>query len=101
MLICAATFLCGLGEAILPSLQAVALSTISVSYNAALFTFLAAIDTVAKLIGAPLMAFLFSIRDVDGLSHGLCFLLSAVGLSKNPIKSLLCSTSRSAFLRYS
>ncbi|KAL9098393.1 MAG: hypothetical protein Q9163_005939 [Psora crenata] len=71
-----ATLLCGLGEGLSPSLQAVALSVVTASQYAVLFTSFAVIDTTAKLIGGPFMAFLFSIRDADGHSLGFCFLLS-------------------------
>lgn len=48
---CIATLLCGLGGGLSPSLQAVALSVITASQNAALFTSFAGIDTAAKLVG--------------------------------------------------
>lgn len=81
-----ATLFCGLGEGLSPGLQAVALSMITVSYNAALFTSFAVIDTLAKLVGGPFMALLFSIRDPDGHSLGFCFLFSAVSQSKALVK---------------
>ena len=73
-----ATFLCGSGEGLSPSVQALALNAITSLDNAALFAFLGVIDTLGKLIGGPVMAFLFSIRDAGGHSIGYCFSLSAV-----------------------
>ena len=73
-----ATFLCGSGEGLSPSVQALALDAITKVDNAALFAFLGVIDTLGKLIGGPVMAFLFSIRDAGGHSIGYCFALSAV-----------------------
>lgn len=79
----AATLLCRLGEGLSSSLQAVALSVITVSQNAVLSASVAVIDTVAKLIGGPFMAFLFSIGDADGHSLGFCYLLSVVSISRH------------------
>ena len=85
-----ASFLCGSGEGLSPSIQAVALSMITVSQNATLFTSFAVIDTLAKFIGGPTMAFLFSIRDQDGHTLGYCFVLSAVSPCKTNFKTITC-----------
>lgn len=75
----AGLFVDGLGEGFEPSLKGLATSLIESSYNARLLTLVAALEVVAKLIGGPVMARLFSIgRGEDHGSEGICFLASAV-----------------------
>ena len=74
-------FVFGLGEGFEPSLKGLATSLIESSYNARLLTFITVLEVIAKLIGGPLMARLFSIgRNEDHGSDGVCFLASAVML---------------------
>ena len=73
-------FVCGLGEGFEPSLKGLATSLNEKSSNAQLLTLVAVLEVVARLIGGPLMAWLFSIgrggQEVG--SDGLCFLASAI-----------------------
>lgn len=60
-------FVCGLSEGLEPALQGLATSLISDKYYARMFTTFAVLETVAKLIGGPLMARLFSLgRNENG-----------------------------------
>lgn len=60
-------FICGLSEGLEPALQGLATSLIPEKYYARMFTTFAVLETVAKLIGGPLMARLFSLgRNQDG-----------------------------------
>jgi hypothetical protein len=47
-----------------------------------LFTTISVIDTTAKLLGGPIMASAFALRNQSGQTYGLCFLLSAVSNQK-------------------
>ena len=75
-----ALFICGLGEGEEPALQGLATSLIEPAYHARLFTSVAVVEIVAKLVGGPIMGKLFSISrrndDVNG-SAGICFSASA------------------------
>lgn len=72
-------FGCGLGEGIEPALQGFVTSVIDASQNAQLFTTIAVMDTLAKIISGPMMAGLYAIgRDQQGKPNGLCFLVSSV-----------------------
>ena len=74
-------FVFGLGEGFEPSLKGLATYLIESSFNARLLTFITVLEVIAKLIGGPLMARLFSIgRNEDHGSDGVCFLASAVML---------------------
>lgn len=59
-------FVCGLSEGLEPALQGLATSLISGKYYARMFTTFAVLETVAKLIGGPLMARLFSLGRNEG-----------------------------------
>ncbi|THX10071.1 hypothetical protein D6D13_05584 [Aureobasidium pullulans] len=72
-----ALLLCGIGEGLEPSLEALASSLVKQASNADLFAIFSVIDTIAKIIGGPLMAAMLSIRNSDGVTMGACFLLSA------------------------
>lgn len=75
-----ALFICGLSEGLEPALQGLATSLIDGVYNARMFTTLAVVETIAKLIGGPLMARLFSIGRSPGGhgSSGINFLTSSI-----------------------
>ncbi|EJT80754.1 hypothetical protein GGTG_00748 [Gaeumannomyces tritici R3-111a-1] len=69
---------CGLGEALEPALQAFALASTDSSRNAQLFTTIAQCDTLAELVGGPLMAALLSIgRGKGHPSAGINFIASS------------------------
>lgn len=74
-----ALFICGLSEGEEPALQGLTTSLIDRAYHARLFTSLAVVEIVAKLIGGPVMGMFFSIgkRELHG-SLGICFSVSAV-----------------------
>ena len=59
-----------------PALQGLATSVIDHAYHARLFTSVAVVEILAKLIGGPLMSELFSIG--HGKSSGICFSVAAV-----------------------
>lgn len=74
-------FVCGLSEGLEPALQGLATSLISEKYYARMFTTFAVLETVAKLIGGPLMARLFSLgrnEDSHKGSKGRNYLTSCV-----------------------
>lgn len=72
-------FICGLSEGLEPGLQGLATSLIDSTYNARMFTTIAVIETVARLIGGPLMARLFSIGRSEGHgSKAINFLTSSI-----------------------
>ena len=74
-----ALFICGLSEGEEPALQGLATSLIDRTYHARLFTSVAVVEIVAKLIGGPMMGKLFSIAQKHGQgSGGICFSVSAV-----------------------
>lgn len=62
--------MCGLSEGLEPALQGLATSLISEKYYARMFTTFAVLETVAKLIGGPLMARLFSLGRNEGGHKG-------------------------------
>lgn len=75
-----ALFICGLSEGLEPALQGLGTSLIDSVYNARMFTTIAVVETIAKLIGGPLMARLFSIGRSEG-GHGsrrINFLTSSI-----------------------
>ncbi len=74
----AALLLCGGGEGLAPSLQAMASAAVTPDLNTDLFATISIIDTIAKLLGGPIMAATFSIRNEDGHTYGYCFMLSMV-----------------------
>ena len=59
-----------------PALQGLATSLIDHAYHARLFTSVAVVEILAKLIGGPMMGKLFSIGHAK--SSGICFSVSAV-----------------------
>lgn len=77
--------LCGLGEGLEPSLQALGSHFAGKAFTAGFFTFVTLIDTLAEFVGGPLTAALFAIRGSEGLSAGYCFLASAVRLPKHTL----------------
>jgi len=79
LLIILALFICGLSEGEEPALQGLTTSLIDRAYHARLFTSVAVLEILAKLIGGPMMGKLFSIGKRDGQgSKGICFSVSAV-----------------------
>ena len=74
-----ALFICGLSEGEEPALQGLATSLIDREYHARLFTSVAVVEILAKLIGGPMMGRLFSIGHAK--SSGVCFSVSAVSRS--------------------
>ena len=62
-----------------PALQGLATSLIDRAYHARLFTSVAVVEILAKLVGGPMMGKLFSIGHAK--SSGICFSVSAVSLS--------------------
>lgn len=74
-----ALFICGLSEGEEPALQGLTTSLIDRTYHARLFTSVAVVEIVAKLVGGPMMGKLFSIVQEYGQgSLGICFSVSAV-----------------------
>ena len=59
-----------------PALQGLATSLIDHAYHARLFTSVAVVEILAKLVGGPMMGRLFSIGHAK--SSGVCFSVSAV-----------------------
>ena len=59
-----------------PALQGLATSLIDHAYHARLFTSVAVVEILAKLIGGPMMGKLFSIGHAK--SSGICFSVAAV-----------------------
>lgn len=59
-----------------PALQGLATSLIDHAYHARLFTSVAVVEILAKLVGGPVMGKLFSIG--HGKSSGICFSVAAV-----------------------
>ena len=62
-----------------PALQGLATSLIDHAYHARLFTSVAVVEILAKLIGGPMMGELFAIG--HGKSSGICFSVAAVSQS--------------------
>lgn len=71
--------MCGLSEGEEPALQGLTTSLIDRIYHARLFTSVAVVEIVAKLVGGPMMGKLFSIGKNGGGqgSKGICFSVSA------------------------
>ena len=65
-----------MSEGLEPALQGLATSLIDRAYHARLFTSLAVVEILAKLVGGPMMGRLFSIGHAR--SSGVCFSVSAV-----------------------
>lgn len=65
-----------MGEGEEPALQGLATSFIDGAYHARLFTSVAVVEILAKLIGGPVMGKLFSIGHAK--SSGICFSVAAV-----------------------
>ena len=85
-----ALFICGLSEGEEPALQGLATSLIDRSYHARLFTSVAVVEIVAKLVGGPMMGKLFSIGRSHGRgSKGLCFSVSTVSQQRHPSMNIL------------
>ena len=63
-----------------PALQGLATSLIDHAYHARLFTSVAVVEILAKLIGGPVMGKLFSIGHAR--SSGICFSVAAVSQSR-------------------
>jgi len=65
----------GSGEGLEPSFQALASATVVSYMHLKLF---ATLSVLAKLLGRPIMAAAFTIRDDNGQTYRFCLLLSAV-----------------------
>lgn len=74
-----ALFICGMSEGEEPALQGLATSLIDHVYHARLFTSVAVVEILAKLVGGPMMGRLFSIGHAK--SSGICFSVAAVSRS--------------------
>ncbi len=84
----AALFICGLSEGEEPALQGLTTSLIDRSYHARLFTSVAVVEIIAKLVGGPMMGKLFSISQRHGPgSSGTCFSVSAVSSLAQSVKA--------------
>lgn len=70
-----------MSEGLEPALQGLATSLIDRAYHARLFTSLAVVEILAKLVGGPMMGRLFSIGHAR--SSGVCFSVSAVSRGVN------------------
>ena len=64
-----------------PALQGLATSLIDREYHARLFTSVAVVDILAKLVGGPMMGKLFSIGHAK--SSGICFSVAAVSQTRH------------------
>lgn len=74
-----AVVLCGLGEGLEPALQGYSCSLIDKTENSQLFTAVASMETLARIVAASTMGKLYSVkRDRSGKPTGLPFLVSAV-----------------------
>lgn len=74
-----ALFVCGLSEGLQPSYRGLATSFVKQEYNARLFTTVAVLETMGKLVGGPLQSRLFSVgRDDRHGSLGINFLASSI-----------------------
>lgn len=94
---CIAEFGVGLGESLEPALQGLVTIYVDRSQNAQLFTLIAVCETIADLVGGPLMAALLSIgRSSSHPSKGLCFLFTAVGFRVSPAVLFLNRTDYNA-----
>lgn len=73
-----AVVLCGLGEGLEPALQGYSCSLIDKTENSQLFTAVASMETLARIVAASTMGKLYSVkRDRSGKPTGLPFLVSA------------------------
>ncbi|KAL8999223.1 MAG: hypothetical protein Q9169_001888 [Polycauliona sp. 2 TL-2023] len=74
-----ALFICGLSEAIQPANQGLATSFVTKEMNARLFTTVAVVETVGKLVGGPVQSALFKLGRREGRvgSFGVNFLASS------------------------
>lgn len=71
----------GFGEGLESGLQSLGSYIVREANFATFFSFVSMLDVSAELLGGPIMAAAYSIRGVDKLSLGYCFLLSAVCIS--------------------
>jgi hypothetical protein len=74
-----AVFSSGLGEGLEPTLQGVAAFLVDESHTARMFTIIASLESAGRLVGGPLMTWLF-FADYDGANKlfGFCFMGSSV-----------------------
>ena len=83
-----ANLICGLGSGLEPATQGLASSLIDPAYNARMFTTVAVLDTLAKLLGGPLAAALYSIRpSLEEPSSGFNFLGTSVSFHTERVGS--------------
>ncbi|KAK0645420.1 major facilitator superfamily domain-containing protein [Cercophora newfieldiana] len=77
-LFAAALFFCGVGEGAEPALQGLTAALVTPPYYATLFTTLTFLESLGRLLGGPLMAYILRIgRDESGRPTGLVFLVAA------------------------
>jgi hypothetical protein len=68
----------GFAEGLEPSLQALGAYMVGASFNANFFAFVSVLDLVGEILGGPVMASAYRVRDTSGAPAGYAFLLSAV-----------------------
>lgn len=74
-------FMWGLGEGIEPPLQGLCVYLVPVEYTARMFTTIARLELLGKVVGSPLMGSLVIVSwKGQVMAEGLCFLLSSVGV---------------------
>jgi hypothetical protein len=74
-----AIFACGAGEGVEPSIQGLASSMVMHSQYATLFTTMALLESMGRVIGTPFMAFILRVgRDNQGEPNGLVFIVASV-----------------------
>lgn len=71
--------ICGMAEGLEPSLQASGSFIVGEALSANFFAFVSMLDTVAELLGGPIMAAAYQIRTPSNSPAGYSFLLSSVG----------------------
>lgn len=71
--------MCGLAEGLEASLQSLGSYIVGESLNANYFSFVSMLDVTAELLGGPIMAGAYQIRNSANSPAGLSFLLSSVG----------------------
>lgn len=76
-----AVFFTGIGEGLEPTLQGVAAFVVDESYTARMFTVIATLEGTGRLVGGPLMTWLFFAGyEGENKLFGLCFVASSVSL---------------------
>ncbi|RDW58289.1 hypothetical protein BP5796_12219 [Coleophoma crateriformis] len=71
-------FICGLGEGLEVGLQSLGSYIVGEAKLATFFSFVSILSVAGELLGGPIMAISYAVRDKDKQPLGLCYLLSAV-----------------------